>query len=135
MTTTNTEIVDFFRKEAGDYLRSILFFDGQEYEVAYIRDDVADEYLEKDRERIVASLLAEAAGRNQEEELYVHGELNCIVRSFDQALEVHVPQGTYSGTSVALDIAAARDLSDLIVSILEWTAFDEPGEADEDNGP
>lgn len=134
MATTNNDFVEFLRKEAGDYLRSILYFDGQNHEVAYVRDDVAEEYTERDRERIVESLLAEASARNREEELYVHGELNCIVRSFDRAVELHFPKGVHSGTAVALEPDAARDLSGLIASILERTAFEEPLADDEDEG-
>lgn len=126
MPTSNNDFVEFLQEEAGDYLRSILYFDGQDYEMAYVRDDIQDEYTERDRERIVESLLAEAHARNQEEELYVHGELNCIVKSFEHAVELHFPKGIYSGTAVALDIEAARDLSGLITNIVERTAFDEP---------
>lgn len=125
------DFVAFLKEEAGEYLRSVIYFDGTDHELAYVRDDVREEYSDRDHERVVESLLAETAARNEEEELYVHGQLNCIVRSFEHAVELHFPKGTYSGTAVALDPDAARDLSGLIASVIERTAFDEPLSDDE----
>lgn len=120
------DFVDFMRAEAGEYLRSVIYFDGQEHDLAYVRSDVEGVYTDRERERIVQSLLAESSSRNREEDLYVHGDLNCIVRSFDAAIELHFPEGVYSGTAVALDREAARDLSGLIASVVARTTFEEP---------
>lgn len=127
MTDQNaTDFVEFLREETGACLRSVIRFDGQAHELAYVRDDVRDRYSEGDHERIVASLLAEAAARHEDEELYVHGELDCIVRSFERVIELHFPRSVYSGTAVALDKDAVDDLSGLIETILQRTAFEAP---------
>lgn len=133
MTTSDpNDFVAHLQQEAGDYLRSVIYFDGQDHEVAYARENLRDEYTDRDYERIVESPLAESSARNQAEDLYVHGHLNCIVRSFEDAIELHFPKSAYSGTAIALDSRAAQDLGQLIAAILDRTAFEEPlSEADD----
>lgn len=64
-------VVDFLLAEAGEFLRSVMHFDGQDHEVAYVREDVVEEYTEGARERIIEFRIAEASARNQAEALSV----------------------------------------------------------------
>ncbi len=45
----------------------------------------------------------EAIERAHQEDLYIHGSLNCTIRCFEDAIEMHFTHGELCGTAVALD--------------------------------
>lgn len=119
------KLATHLREEAGSNLRSVVYFDGLEHEIVYVRDDVDDRYSEDDIASVVESLLAESVRREQLEDLYVHGDLNCTVQAFDDALELHFPHDDLSGTAIAFDPEAGSELNELIADILEMTMAEE----------
>ncbi|WP_137286945.1 hypothetical protein [Halorussus salinisoli] len=96
-------LTEFLQDRVGDHLRSVIFYDDDGGEVRYVRDDVADQYTDDDIEQVVRDVRLEAVEKPHQENLYEHGPLDCTVRSFDDAVEMHFPHDETSGTAVALD--------------------------------
>ena len=96
-------LTEFLKERVGDHLRSVIFYDDAGGQVLYVRDDVADEYTDADIEEVVQDVRLESVDKPHQESLYSHGPLNCTLRSFDDAVELHFPHNETSGTAVALD--------------------------------
>lgn len=96
-------LTDFLENRAGDHLRSVLRYDADEKNVVHVRDDVADEYSDDEVAAVMQDLRLEAIEKSYQENLYDHGGLNCTVRCFDDAIELHFPRDETAGTVVALD--------------------------------
>src|SRR6056297_1653070 len=104
MSVASSEaLTEFLRERVGDHLRSVIYYDDDGGEVLYVRDDVADQYTDDDIDQVVRDVRLEAVEKPHQESLYEHGPLNCTVRSFDDAVEMHFPHDETSGTAVALD--------------------------------
>ncbi|UPV73825.1 hypothetical protein M0R89_14925 [Halorussus limi] len=104
MSVASSEaLTEFLRARVGDHLRSVIYYDDDGGEVLYVRDDVADEYTDGDIREVVRDVRLEAVEKPHQEDLYAHGPLNCTVRSFEDAVEMHFPHDETSGTAVALD--------------------------------
>ncbi|KZN25860.1 hypothetical protein A4G99_05455 [Haladaptatus sp. R4] len=102
-TTESRELVTYLQTHVGDLLRSVLYYDADSCELLYIRDDVADAYDEQERADVRRDMRLEAIEKSHQEDLYNHGSLNCTIRCFDDAIEMHFTHGELCGTAVALD--------------------------------
>ncbi len=105
-TAAAEDLAAFLHERVGDNLRSVAYYHADEYEVVYLRDDVADQYSSDDHEHIARDVRLENVTKAQQEDLYVHGRLQCTVRAFDDAVEMHFPFDDTSGVTVALDAEA-----------------------------
>ncbi|USZ68476.1 hypothetical protein NGM10_01750 [Halorussus salilacus] len=101
--TPSEALTEFLQDYVGDHLRSVIFYDEDGAELLYVRDDVAEQYSEDEIGRVVDDVRLEAVEKPHQEDLYAHGRLNCTVRCFDDAVEMHFPRDETSGTAVALD--------------------------------
>lgn len=101
--TESKELVTFLRDKVGDHLRSVLYYDDDTRDLLYIRDDVADAYDERGRADVLRDMRLEAIEKAHQEDLYIHGSLDCTIRCFDDAVEMHFIHGEACGTAVALD--------------------------------
>lgn len=97
------ELAAFLRDQVGDNLRSIAYYDDGDYEVVYLRDDVADQYTENEQERVGRDVRLESVAKGHQEDLYVHGSLQCTVRVFEDAVEMHFAFEDGTGVTAALD--------------------------------
>jgi len=102
------------REYVGDDLRSVLRYDDDGAELVYVREDVADDYSATEVEQVVRDVRLEAVEKPHQEGLYEHGSLDCTVRCFDDAVEVHFPHDETSGTAVALDHDVLTDEDTLL---------------------
>lgn len=96
-------LTEFLKEQVGGHLRSVIFYDDTGGEVIYVRDDVADEYTDGDVSEVVRDVRLEAVDKPHQESLYVHGPLECTLRLFGDAVELHFPHDRTCGTAVALD--------------------------------
>ncbi|WP_135826127.1 DUF7522 family protein [Halorussus ruber] len=96
-------LAEFLKARVGDHLRSVIFYDDEGGEVVYVRDDVADQYTDEDVAEVVRDVRLEAVDKPHQESLYTHGSLECTLRSFGDAVELHFPHDETCGTAVALD--------------------------------
>ncbi|WP_135830386.1 DUF7522 family protein [Halorussus halobius] len=96
-------LTEFLRERVGDHLRSVVRYDEDGAELVYVRDDVAERYSTAATERVFQDVRLEGMGKPHQEGLYDHGSLNCTVRSFDDAVEMHFPHDETTGVAVSLD--------------------------------
>lgn len=104
------KLTEFLKRNAGEYLRSVLHYDGDDVEVEFVRDDVRDEYSGEDARAVVQELQNSNARVADLEDLYVHGELRCTLTVFRSGVEIHFPHADGAGTAVALDSQAFEDI-------------------------
>lgn len=107
MVTSNVEaFTDHLRDQLGDDLRSVGWYTGGEYELVYAREDVIDQYTDEEVADVFQDLGIESLEKDMLEEMYEHGRLNCTVRCFDEAIEMHFVAAQGEGLAVALEPAA-----------------------------
>ena len=85
-------LVTFLQDRVGRNLRSVLWYDSDsgDYEVVYGREDVMAQYDEATIERIVTTYEIESMGKVLQEARYEHGELACVVRCFEDGIEINM---------------------------------------------
>lgn len=108
------ELADFLEKRAGDNLRSVIHYDEGDYSIVYSRDDVWENYSEDGIESVVTELQMENIERAHQENLYVHGGLNCSIRCFENGVEFHFPHSAQAGAAVAMDPQTVEELYSFI---------------------
>lgn len=113
------ELLSFLKETAGDYLRGVVWYEGDEYEIRYIRDDLRTRLLKSEVDKMIDRLRRES--RSGERRSFPFGEVNGIVRSFEEAMVMHFPSTQGRGTVVTLDPEVARQLNTFIGSCLERT--------------
>ncbi|WP_436343109.1 DUF7522 family protein [Natronorubrum sp. FCH18a] len=118
------ELVTFIQQEAGTLVRSVAYFDEDKRELLYVRGDIEDLYSKNEIQTVFNDLSFDSLGKEHTEQMYVHGELNCIVRHFAEAIELHFPHGEKSGTAIALDPNAIKDLGSIIQCFLSELSED-----------
>lgn len=111
--------VRFLLDRAGDAVRSVVRYDVDDSEVLFIRDDVDEGYSAVEIEMVIAALRREGERAERQEHVHAHGKLNCIVRAFDDGLEMHFPYGDAEGVAVALEPQAAKQLYGFVDDCLE----------------
>lgn len=93
-------LADFLREQVGDGLRSVIYHDGDEYEVVFSREDVDGD---RNVDDIVADLRADSYEQGIREDIRGQGRLNCSVWVFEEAIEMHFVADERRGVAVALD--------------------------------
>lgn len=123
---TAQRLVDILHEWADEYLRSVAYFEKNKRDIIYIREDIKESYTEEDQAEVFNDLSFDALGKERQEDLYTHGDLNCIARWFDDAIELHFPHDKRSGTAVALEPHAVLDLEGLINACLRELRDESP---------
>lgn len=80
----NNQLTPYLKKEAGEYLRGVVSYEGDEYEIRYIRDDLRTRRLKSEIDTMIDRLRRES--RPGERRTFPFGELNGIVRSFEEVI-------------------------------------------------
>ncbi|WP_436344486.1 DUF7522 family protein [Natronorubrum sp. FCH18a] len=100
----------------GDDLRSVGYYDNGDSEHIYIRDDVKKKYDTSDVEKVFRDARLEAIDREHQESLYIHGDLQCTLRCFKKAIELHLIKDQRKGVIAAIETGAIDDLQGTIES-------------------
>jgi hypothetical protein len=95
-------LAKFLREQVGDGLRSVIYYEPDEYELVFVRDDDSD-YDDEDIDGIVADLWADSYEQGIREDLRRQGPLYCTVWVFEEAIEMHFVADERQGVAVALD--------------------------------
>lgn len=116
-------LVEFLRERVGDDLRSVIHydFDDADYEVVYGRSDVMAEYSPETIDSIVQSYEIDSLGKAVEEDRYAHGDLNCIVRCFEDGIEINL-LGDAEGVAVGLEGGTFLAHNTFVGTCMEITA-------------
>lgn len=112
-----TELTSYLKDTAGDYLRGVVSYNGNEYDIQFIRDDLRERRLKSEVDKMIDRLREES--RSREHRAFPFGNLNGTVRSFEEAMVMHFPSTQSRGTVVTLDPEIARQLNTFVGSCLD----------------
>lgn len=115
----------FLERNIEDDLRSVVHYTSDDHEIVFVRDDIEGAYSPKEIESMVDNLRIENLDRHQQEDIYVHGELNCSIRCFERGVVMHFPHRKTEGTVVGLDPQVTEDLYSFIGDCLTFIQLDD----------
>lgn len=114
MKDTAQSLVERYRKLTPDGLRMVVWYGGDEHDIAYVRDDVADMYSPEELEEKVKQLVVEGlSDPPTQEQFRLFGEMNVAIRQFDKAVVLHFPVDEFSGLAATFDRDVAPSLDTL----------------------
>lgn len=114
---TVSDLTEFLENRAGSLLRGITRYDGNSTDVLYLRDDVRNQRMRSEIDRILNRVRSESSAK--EERSFPFGDLHATVRAFDDATVLHFPIGVDRGIVVALEPGAAQDLNTFVGKCLD----------------
>ncbi|MFD1633834.1 hypothetical protein ACOZ4L_13445 [Haloplanus ruber] len=107
-------LVERYQELAPDCLRVAVRYEGDEHAVAFARDDVVEMYSPEEFDAKVKQLVVEGlADQPNQEQFRLYGEMNVVVRRFDNAVMVHFPRDEFAGVAVTFDRDAGPSLDTL----------------------
>ena len=110
-------LAEYVQQRTGDYFRGVVKYDEHTFDVVYLRDDVREERLRNQIDRMLDRLQPEATAA--EEQAFPFGDLHVTVRRFDEAIIMHFPTGNKRGVVVSFEPEATRDLNRFTTECLE----------------
>lgn len=98
----------FFQEESDGNLRSIIKYEMDDRELTYIRDDVAEQYSAEELEDAIDDSRMESLSAPMYEDIYSegHGDITCLVKCFENVVEMNFVLDDGIGSVVALDVEA-----------------------------
>ena len=114
----SNKLSEYLRNRADEFVRSVGYYNADDYELVYLREDVAAQYTEEELQAVVDDLRLEGLAAPQQEDLYVLGKLNCTVRCFNRGVVMHFPHDRTSGTVAIMEYDAATQLHSFIAGCL-----------------
>ena len=112
--------VEYLLDRAGDKVRSIASYTATDSEVLYLREDVGEEYTIQRLESGIEEYRRENAKSELIEHLHAaHGDLRCVVRSFDDGVELHLMTGDEEGVITGLESSMVPNLRGFIDECFE----------------
>ena len=124
-------LAEFLHERVGDGLRSVIYYDPDDYEVVYLREDVAGEYTESRIEDIITDLWADSYEQGVREDLRRHGRLNATTWVFEDAIEMHFVADERQGIAVALDTETFLAQNTFVARCLSVAGFDGVADAED----
>lgn len=111
------ELTSILRDRAGERLRGVTMYDGEEYELLYLREDVRGNRLKSEVDDMLVYLQRNShAG---EEAAFHFGAHRASTQFYDDAVVIHVPDGDHTGTVVTLDNDGSGQLDGLVEACIE----------------
>jgi len=109
--SADREWVDQLKDVCASTLRSVVLLTAEDREVLYVRDGIGPDSTQMvDRE--FQTLMLDTVGKQGDEGTSDHGELLCVSRRFDDAIELYFPVSATTGVGVALDGTAFDQMDD-----------------------
>ena len=111
-----SRLESFFNQNTDGSLRSIVKYEEGDFSTVYLRDDVADQYTPEEAARAIDDSRLESISAPVYEDLFSenHGELTCMVKCFENVIEMNFVLGDGVGTAVALDATALSEAQNLV---------------------
>lgn len=121
---------DGLRGQVGDHLRSVVVYTADDYEVRYLRDDVADGYDTAEFERGIEEMRFEALEADYINDVFGerHGDLHCNATFFEAAVELNFVVDDTTGLAIAIDadyFGRQDSLVTYVLGFLDATGLDE----------
>lgn len=115
------QIESLFDEQADEYLRSIMVYESNQFEVVYLRDEVKVQYDTDEIEAVVDDSRMESIVAPTYDETFSsnHGELVCTVKCFENVIELNFVLDEGAGVAVALENGALADLYGIVDEIRE----------------
>ena len=107
-----SDLHDFLEDRAGTLYRATVRYDGDSTDVLYLRDDVREDRMRSEIDRMLRRLRPES--KSKETRSFPFGQLHATVRSFEEAVVMHFPIGRDRGIVVSLEPEAAKNLNTFI---------------------
>jgi hypothetical protein len=108
------DLIDDLREESDASLRSAIRYTADDYEVLFLREDVAETLSHPEREERAETLVMKGLGDPpQEGALFDFGTLDATMRFYDNVLVAHFPYREWSGLVFTFDRTEAP-LVDLV---------------------
>lgn len=125
-----TRLVEYLKKEAGEYLRGAIHYSADEYVTLFLRDDVAALYSAEKMEELAEYYRQETRNQSSREPFDL-GNNHCTVDFYDDAILFHFTQGDELGTVITLEPEAGRDIVGFITECLKQLHYNSPQEISE----
>lgn len=107
---------EFFNKKAGEHLRSIVHYDQDNYEIVFLRNDVAAQYDNQQLDRAIDQNRLDSLTSPVYEDLFAedHGQMRCLIQCFENTIGMNFIIEDGFGAIVTLDAAAITECHGLI---------------------
>mgnify|MGYP006274468151 CR=1 len=110
-------LVTHLRDHAGDALRGVIVYRGDDHRDLYRREDLDELHGSRLEAEVLADIRSDRQQRETEAADQYEGSLRATVRVFDERVLLNLPRDDDSGTVVVLDVSAASDLADFVADI------------------
>ena len=107
----------YLNDRIGDLLRGVAHYQGEEFSVVYLRDDVR-EHRHREEVRLMLDRVHHE-GSAEEEQSFPFGHLHATLRIFDETIFMHFPIENQTGVVVALEPEVARSLNSFVGDCLD----------------
>lgn len=116
-----SELKELFGQQSDGNLRSVIKYEEQSSDIVYIRDDVAEQYDERELEAAIADSRMESLTAPMYNESFSddHGDLSCIVQCFENVIEMNFVIADGEGVAVALNADAMAETHGLVAEARE----------------
>ncbi|SDM75110.1 hypothetical protein SAMN04487949_2490 [Halogranum gelatinilyticum] len=105
----------WLEEKVGDSLRTVGLYDGTTLELLFVRPDVVTTYDEGDFEDIAREMgFASALTDKHKERVYEVGDLDHVVRGFEEATMVRIPIDEHRGVFFSFDASEEVELPTLV---------------------
>lgn len=108
------QLVERYESVSPDGLRVAVHYEGDDHELVYVHEEVRETYSPEEFEEKVKQLVVEGLSDPPNQEHFrLFGEMNAVVRQFDEALMLHFPIDEFTGIAVTFDVDSAPSLDTL----------------------
>lgn len=98
--STLLNVVD---KHVGDALRAVSSYEGREYDLHLLRDDIRERYSDEEIRNVFDDLALSGMSREYYEKLFHAGQLDCSIYGFEAAAMFHFTVNETEGVFVSFD--------------------------------
>lgn len=116
---SDSTLVRDVRDHAGESLRVVAKYDGDDVDFHYLRDDVADEYTLEEIDDVREYILLEGIAEPHLESLFHGRELRCRTFAFEDIHVFHFSIDDARGLFVAVDTGGVDDFEAFVNDCLE----------------
>lgn len=120
MATETDDLLDHLGVEAGDNLRSVAMYGPESYRLLFIREDVQQQYLETEIDRIHEEMILEGIGTDYLENLFKAGDLTCSTHVFENGVMMHLVGEDHHGLFISFDSDPDVSILDVANRCKEW---------------